>query len=1074
MMKQSNLWSSAKSTSLLLLSFLLTLLPLSASAQCPDNHHPHMIDLGLPSGTKWSCCNMGADTPEAYGGYFSWGETKTKNCYDFDSYEFFLGWSYYPWYENIGRDICRTEYDVAYTQWGDSWQMPKKEQMQELIDNCLWQWTTQNGVTGMSVTGKNGNSIFLPASSARWGTDSPELGQEGVYWSSELQNTDSSTPWILSFSLDALEVINNRDRCCGMLVRPVTPKVNSGYPEVEGGWLERVTNGNLEGSDTYSFGYYTYPPNISANMVVEDQDDATNHCIKMVRSNDFGAADFILAITKNGYYASLYPSQKYKFSMRVKASQPTQVQSRGQNSYGGTICDGILGTYDVTTEWTTVSVSGVVTDEQAGLARIGFLFNDPSPVEYYFDDISFQVETGDRFTAKTEEGSELIFTVISEDERTCLVGDLYREDGIHLAMTDIYTPGKLTLPATVEHKGKAYSLKFVGDGAFASETYFDNIIMPEGLTYVGNNSFWINPVLKSLTLPSTLKRIGLQAFYSCYNLEDVFCYVEDPIAIEETVFMISSNTYNGFSKATLYVPAASRTKYETADGWSLFTNIVGIGTESEPGAYAALSDDDSVLTFYYDNNRASRHGMNIRPFAYNQSTGSINSGWYRYRENIKTVVFDESFANCNTITSTAYWFQCPNLTTITGLENLNTSHVTDMTGMFSGCSNLTSLDLSHFDTGNVTNMGGMFYGCKALTSLDLSHFDTGNVTNMGSMFSDCYMLKNVCLNRFNTANLTEAACMFMNCQSLTNLDLSSFNTANLENIAMMFYNCFALSGIYVDENKWSTAKMASSWGVFWSCTSLVGGNGTAYDGEHYNEDYAHIDEAGNPGYLTNIKSLIPIEEETTINTENLDTENLTDNVVDDVYYNVGSEGYDDVDGSIVINETTDMGEIGDATPGSNDIANNFTGLILKVAKGKGSVTVNVKTSGNSQLVVQVGDDAPTIATRTERGDVVIDYNVKEDTYIYIYTVSGSSSAPLHRTASDDLVKIYGITIIPVLIGDVNGDGKVTITDAVAIVNHMMGIPVLHFDERAADVSDDNNITFNDAVGVLNIMMNASK
>ena len=81
-MKQSNLWSSAKSTSLLLLSFLLALLPLSASAQCPDNHHPHMIDLGLPSGTKWSCCNMGADTPEAYGGYFSWGETKTKTNFD--------------------------------------------------------------------------------------------------------------------------------------------------------------------------------------------------------------------------------------------------------------------------------------------------------------------------------------------------------------------------------------------------------------------------------------------------------------------------------------------------------------------------------------------------------------------------------------------------------------------------------------------------------------------------------------------------------------------------------------------------------------------------------------------------------------------------------------------------------------------------------------------------------------------------------------------------------------------------------------------------------------------------------
>ena len=157
--------------------------------------------------------------------------------------------------------------------------------------------------------------------------------------------------------------------------------------------------------------------------------------------------------------------------------------------------------------------------------------------------------------------------------------------------------------------------------------------------------------------------------------------------------------------------------------------------------------------------------------------------------------------------------------------------------------------------------------------------------------------------------------------------------------------------------------------------------------------------------------------------------NLSDNVVNDVYYNVGSEGYDASDKSVVISQTTNMGQITDATPGSSEVKENFNGLILKVAAGKGTITVNVKTTGNAQLVVQVGNQTPMIASKTEQGDVVVSYDVAEDTYVYIYAIIGSSAAPAHRAAPADAVKIYSIKVTPGATGiDTIKDSRSSVDD----------------------------------------------
>ena len=254
--------------------------------------------------------------------------------------------------------------------------------------------------------------------------------------------------------------------------------------------------------------------------------------------------------------------------------------------------------------------------------------------------------------------------------------------------------------------------------------------------------------------------------------------------------------------------------------------LFGTLTASAQEAYAVYSSGNT-LTFYYDTHRNSRTGT-----VYDLPTGDQSPGWQRIiSQTITNVVFDSSFANARP-TSTFDWFaELSNLTTITGIENLNTSEVTRMELMFSDCSKLTSLDLSSFNTANVTNMGYMFSGCSSLTSLDLSSFNTAKVTYMFGMFRTC--------------------------SGLTNLDLSSFNTAKVENMGRMFEDCTALTSIYVGSG-WSTSKVSEDEYMFSNCTNIVGGVGTRYNASHVDKAYAHVDGGtSNPGYLTDISARQP-------------------------------------------------------------------------------------------------------------------------------------------------------------------------------------------------------------------------
>ncbi len=192
------------------------------------------VDLGLPSGTKWATCNVGADSPEEYGDYFAWGETTPKSTYNLSTYKWCKGDydtqtkyctdSSYGTVDN--KAILDLSDDAAYVNWGTSWRMPTKAEQDELINTSYttWTWTTQNGVKGYKVTSKiNGNSIFLPAAGCRDDSGLGDAGSHGYYWSSSLYTSISYDAYYLGFRWSNVGSYRNH-RYYGQSVRAVLAK----------------------------------------------------------------------------------------------------------------------------------------------------------------------------------------------------------------------------------------------------------------------------------------------------------------------------------------------------------------------------------------------------------------------------------------------------------------------------------------------------------------------------------------------------------------------------------------------------------------------------------------------------------------------------------------------------------------------------------------------------------------------------------------------------------------------------------------------------------------------------------
>lgn len=206
-------------------------------------------------------------------------------------------------------------------------------------------------------------------------------------------------------------------------------------------------------------------------------------------------------------------------------------------------------------------------------------------------------------------------------------------------------------------------------------------------------------------------------------------------------------------------------------------------------------------------------------------TTSSQWPWHSNRGSIKTI--HVGTVSPIDMTRTASMFSgCSSLTSL-DLSSLDTSQVTHTGDMFNGCSSITSLDLSSFDTSKVTRMDYMFYDCENLKSLDLSSFNTSQVTDMEFMFQGCSSLTSLDLSSFNASNVTDMTSMFSNCPSLALLDLSSFDTSHAIDMRNMFYNCSSLTSL--DLSAFNTSQVTRMGSIFSRCQNLTSLNLSPFD-----------------------------------------------------------------------------------------------------------------------------------------------------------------------------------------------------------------------------------------------------
>ena len=338
--------------------------------------------------------------------------------------------------------------------------------------------------------------------------------------------------------------------------------------------------------------------------------------------------------------------------------------------------------------------------------------------------------------------------------------------------------------------------------------------------------------LSSFATPKMVSMVD--AFSNCKNLKKIYvtsAFTTDKVTLDFSIFAGCVNLPN-FNPAKTSVEMA-----HTGEGGYL---------TAATASWVRWDAPTGTLSFHRGATKPA--GDNIYELQYGN-----RQDWNDHAAEIKKVVFKAGFRDEIHTTCSNWFYGCTNLTNIEGIENLNTSYVKNMSGMFDQCSNLETLDLSHFNTEKVENMSNMFNGCTKLHDLNISSFNTENVTSMNQMFSNCSSLDSLDLSHFNAEGVNyhglyamfsgcsslkfldvsnfpanrprmQLDAMFKGCSSLQTLDLSSFSTGLANSVTDMFDGCSALRTIYVSDHFTFKYGVSSS-NMFRNCENLKGAIG---------------------------------------------------------------------------------------------------------------------------------------------------------------------------------------------------------------------------------------------------------
>ena len=792
---------------------------------------------------------------------FYYDENKTDKDYTIETFQ---NPQECPWYQSAAsiKGVTFTESFKNYTPTSTAFWFYGMEQL-ETLDLSNLTMTNVTNTSGMFTNCSALTTITVndtwPAQNGAEGTVSPD-GSTSSVTGSDMFNGCRSLKGGAGTEYDDSHVDYAYAHIDG-------GENNPGYftaSSTSDGW---VTNGNFEGDDYSSFVYKLNGEEteiaVTAQDVVTDSEDATNHCLKVTTSpypqNSWDCQFFVK------FNKAIPKGETIHISLRAKASDAVNMAYEQQEEPFVYITT--EGTLDLSTTWNTYQLE--ITSQSDSFKTLAFHLDgrEKEKVDFYFDDITVTVDgvqtNGEEpYAVLSDNGS-----VVTDSEGTTLSGKtltFYYDDqkvvrgGMEVKPFQIGTyNGVWGVNSGWNDQAKAittveFDESFANCTTLTSTDYwfysFSNLTTVRNIENLKTPNvttmecmFGYCSSLTSLDLSSlntdnvtslygmflectSLKTLDLsgfntskvtnmnQLFYPCSSLKTIYVGSGwSTEAVTEGNYIFNGCTSLVGGAGTRYDSNHVDKTYARIDGGTSAPGYFTVKTTTTtPEPYAVLSNNNTVLTFYYDDQKSARGGMDIGPFAYlEHGFGESQRPWHDVRESIVYAVIDPSMSQYTSLVSTGWWFYgCKNLKSVSGWENLYPLNIVDMWGTFEDCSSLPSdpaaggPDFSNFYSNSLKRTVAMFHGCTSMTSLDLSALNTSNVTENEGMFE----------------------------------------------------GCTALTTIYVGSG-WDMSNATDNWvdNMFSGCTSLVGGAGTRYDANNIGTSYAHIDGGiDNPGYLTEL------------------------------------------------------------------------------------------------------------------------------------------------------------------------------------------------------------------------------
>ena len=662
------------------------------------------------------------------------------------------------------------------------------------------------------------------------------------------------------------------------------------------------------------------------------------------------------------------------------------------------------------------------------------------------------LNVGDTFSAKTAEGVEMTFKVVSSSDKTCQVGDGNEESPAISSSAS----GAIIIPSSIKGSdGTDYTVTSIGHDAFLWCNDIVSVEIPTSVNSIGNGAFmWCSNLasvtiphsvktiesyafrgcnsLKSITIPNSVNSIGVSVFSSCNNLKSISVEEGNPI-------------YDSPNNCNAIIEKATKTMIAGCQNTIIPSNVTGIALRTFWGT-------SSLKTLFIP-----KSVTNIGFMAFSGCSGltsiTVENGnpVYDSRGNCNAIIYSET----NELV-----FGCQNTiipTTVTNIGN----HA------FEECRTLETLNIP----ASVVTIGEYaFMECTGLTSINVPN----SVTTIGqAAFNSCEQLVSFTIpdavTRIErwTFNLCKEFASITIPKSVTEIgEYAFYQCSGLKQVISEIRKPFAIeTDVFSEETYNATLCVPSGTRLLYEQT------------EGWNK------------FKNIVEILMPMEDSDVVDfgkdgSINEETD-LVGTIIDNVFINIdvekGDGRYDPEEKCVVLNKAMTEEEI-EAVFGNEDnnlysdeVKTNYAGMVIEVPAGKGEVTVDAQATGGMTLKVKIGSATPVELVLEGKMKVKVPYDVNESTYVYIY--AGESAASVRAgTRGNDInqpsLRIYGIKVSTnsYLKGDANGDGVVDVADVVAVVNKILGKASDNFNEEAANVNGDEGIDVADVVGIVNIIL----